>query len=71
MKEKNAVGLAMGILSIPCGMLFPLSGIILGILGIVSNASTRTKGGLVCSIIGLVLSVIAAIIYIKCGIKNF
>lgn len=64
-KETYTAGLIVGILSIPCGLLIAISGWILGIVGIVINSKNKevanTKAGFVCSIVGLVLSVINSI----------
>lgn len=65
-KEVYTVGLVIGILSIPCGLLIALSGWILGIVGIVINNNKKeennTTAGFVLSIVGLALSIINSII---------
>ena len=65
-KKIHGAGLALGILSIPCGLLIAITGWILGILGIIINSINRktckTTAGLVCSIVGLSLSVINSIV---------
>lgn len=57
--------LVLGILSIPFGIIFALIGYVLSIVGIVlavKNKNTyKTTAGLVCSIIGLVITVINSI----------
>ena len=64
-KPVYTAGLIVGILSIPCGLVIAISGWILGIVGIVINNKHKdensTTAGLVCSIVGLVLSVINSI----------
>ena len=64
-KETYTAGLIVGILSISCGLLIAISGWILGIVGIAINSKNKevakTKAGFVCSIVGLVLSVINSI----------
>ena len=65
-KKVHTAGLVVGILSIPCGLLIAIAGWILGIVGIVINTKNKndanTTAGLVCSIVGLVLSVINSIL---------
>ena len=60
-KKKHTASLVLGILSIVLGLLLALVGEVLGIIGIIMAANKRkeynTKAGLICSIIGLVLSV--------------
>ena len=65
-KKSYTAGLVLGILSIPCGLIFALSGWVLGIVGIVLNVQKKeemnTTAGLVLSIVGLVLSIINSIL---------
>lgn len=60
-KKGHAPSLVVGILSIVFSLLIALVGDVLGIVGIVMSVSKRkvynTKAGLICSIIGLVLSI--------------
>lgn len=60
-KPGHTPSLVMGILSIVLGLLIPLVGEILGIIGITTSMKKReacnTKAALVCSIVGLVVSV--------------
>ena len=61
-QRTHTASLVLGILSIVLGLLIALVGEILGIIGIVLARKNRfthnTKAAFVCSIIGLVLSVI-------------
>ena len=61
-KSVHTASLVLGILSIVLGLMVALVGEVLGILGIVFACKNRkemnTKAALICSIIGLVLSVI-------------
>lgn len=61
-KPSYTAGFVIGILSIVFGILFALVGDILGIIGIILNATKRkefnTTAGLVLSIIGLVVALI-------------
>lgn len=72
-KQKYTTGLTIGILSIPCGLLFALSGWILGIVGIVINNKHKeeydTKTGLTLSIVGLVLSILNSILGVYLSLK--
>ncbi len=72
-KKTYSAGLTVGILSIPCGLLFALSGWILGICGIVMNNKHKdeynTTAGLVTSIIGLVLSILNSILGVYLSLK--
>jgi hypothetical protein len=58
---RHTVSLVLGILSIVFGLLFAIAGDILAIIGIVMSVRKRkifnVKAGLICSIIGLVLSI--------------
>lgn len=60
-KPSHIPSLVVGILSIVFGLLIALAGDILGIVGIAMSVSKRktynTKAGLICSIIGLGLSI--------------
>lgn len=60
-KPLHVASLVLGILSIVFGLLIALVGDILGIIGIVMANSKKqthsTKAGLICSIIGLVISI--------------
>lgn len=60
-KPSYAASLVLGILSIVLGLLIPLAGEVLSIIGIVSaNKHKNThnvKAGKICSIIGLIVSV--------------
>jgi len=60
-KPGHTPSLVVGILSIVFGLLIALVGDILGIVGIAMAVSKRkeysTKAGLICSVIGLVLSI--------------
>ena len=60
-KNTYTAGLVIGILSIVFGVFFALVGDILGIIGIILNATKRkdfnTTAGLVLSIIGLVIAI--------------
>lgn len=60
-KPSHTASLVLGILSIVFGLLFALAGDILAIIGIVlavtKKKEYRTTAGLVCSIIGLVVSI--------------
>ncbi len=66
MKSKAIAGLVLGILSIPSAIL-PLIGIPMGILGVVYSIKGKRQSegmgvaGLICSIIGLIFSVLNAI----------
>ena len=61
-KQIHVAALVMGILSIVFSLLFAIVGDILGIIGIVLSIAKkkkyRTTASLVCSIIGLVLSIV-------------
>ena len=65
-KPKHTASLVLGILSIVFALLFALVGDILAIIGIVLACVKRkdynTKAGLICSIIGLVLSIVSHIV---------
>ena len=60
-KPSHTASLVLGILSIVLGLLIPFVGEVLGVIGIVTASKKRreysTRTGLVCSIIGLALSV--------------
>lgn len=60
-KPGHTTSLVLGILSIVLGLLSPLVGEILGIVGITLSASKRkdysATTGMVCSIVGLIVSV--------------
>lgn len=72
-KQTYTAGLVVGILSIPCGLLIAISGWILGIIGIIINATNskdkKTTAGLVLSIIGLVLSVANSILGVYLNLR--
>ena len=66
----GVVGLVLGILSIICGCCGPL-GVIMGIPGIICSifgnkqkSSGMAIGGLICSIIGLILGFVVTIFYV-------
>lgn len=65
-KQAHTASLVIGILSIVLGLLIALAGEILGVIGIVLARKNRfvynTKAALICSIIGLVLSIINQIL---------
>lgn len=60
-KKGHTPSLVLGILSIVLGLLIALAGDILGIVGIIMSVAKRkdynTKAALICSIVGLVLSI--------------
>lgn len=65
-KPSYTPALVLGILSIVFAVLFALVGDILGIIGIVlaivKRKEYRTKAGLICSIVGLLLSIMSQLV---------
>lgn len=65
-RPSHTPSLVLGILSIVFSILLAIVGDILGIIGIAVAVSNRnkfnTKPGLICSIIGLVLSIVSHIV---------
>lgn len=61
-KQKSSSALILGILSIVFSFLIPLVGLVLGIIGLMKSKNTEEQesasGARVCSIIGLILSVL-------------